>query len=319
MDNPVRKNVFELLSITFDSKEEVVSFSQKQKAEIISQSVKASCCRRAIIQGVLTARGRIDVDSIYVSVDSTETAEFIKEIILDVYSKNADEVTSSVGGRRKLMSFNAKSAAKYLGEIDQKGIFYSEKCPMCQSYFLKGLFLAAGRVSDPVKQYSLEFSVGHRSQALFDLFLKLGLTPRISVKKNETLVYFRNSSMLEDFFALSNMNQTAFDIMNAKIKGELRNNANRIANCETNNIDRAVSASISQITLIEELVERGLISLLPEELEMTARFRMENRDMSLSQMAGAITPPISKSGLSHRLKKITEMAENILKGNLDDI
>ena len=115
------------------------------------------------------------------------------------------------------------------------------------------------------------------------------------------------------------MNQTAFDIMNAKIKGELRNTANRIANCETNNIDRAVSASISQITLIEELVERGLISLLPEELERTARFRMENRDMSLSQMAGAITPPISKSGLSHRLKKITEMAENILKGKLDDI
>ena len=132
-------------------------------------------------------------------------------------------------------------------------------------------------------------------------------------------MYFRNSTTLEDFFALANMNQTAFDIMNAKIKGELRNTANRIANCETNNIGRAVSASISQITLIEELVERGLISLLPDELERTARFRMENRDMSLSQLAGAITPPISKSGLSHRLKKITEMAENILKGKLDDI
>ena len=296
-----------------------MSFSQDQKADIISQSVKASCCKRAFLQGVLTARGRIDNDNIYVSVDSAEAAEFIKGIILDVYSKNADEVTSSVGGRRKLLSFNAKSAAKYLDEIDEKGIYYAEKCPMCQSFFLKGLFLAAGRVSDPVKQYSLEFSVGQRSQALFDLLLKLGLTPRISVKKNETLIYFRNSSLLEDFFALANMNQTAFDIMNAKIKGELRNTANRIANCETNNIDRAVSASISQITLIEELVDRGLISLLPDELERTARFRMENRDMSLSQLAGAITPPISKSGLSHRLKKITEMAENILSGKLDDI
>ena len=147
----------------------------------------------------------------------------------------------------------------------------------------------------------------------------MGFTPRISAKKSETLVYFRNSAALEDFFALANMNQTAFDIMNAKINGELRNTANRIANCETNNIDRAVSASMTQIALIEELVERGLISLLPDELERTARFRMENSDMSLSQMAGAITPPISKSGLSHRLKKITEMAENILNGKLDDI
>ena len=66
-------------------------------------------------------------------------------------------------------------------------------------------------------------------------------------------------------------------------------------------------------------MERGLISQLPDELEMTARFRMENRDMSLSQLAGAITPPISKSGLSHRLKKITEMAEKLLKGKFDDV
>ena len=147
----------------------------------------------------------------------------------------------------------------------------------------------------------------------------LGFTPRIAAKKNETLVYFRNSTALEEFFTLANMNNTAFHIMNAKIEGELRNVANRIANCETNNIDRAVSASMSQITLIEELVKRGLISQLPDELEKTARFRMENRDMSLSQLAGAITPPVSKSGLSHRLKKITEMAEKLLKGNFDDI
>ena len=296
-----------------------MSFSQDQKTDIIAQSVKASCCKRALLQGVLTARGRVSGDSISISVDSTETAEFIKTVILDVYSKNADDVVSSVGGRRKLISFCAKSASKYINELESSGISFMEKCPLCLSYLLRGVFLASGRVSDPVKQYSLEFSVADRAQLLSEYFTALGFTPRISAKQNETLVYFRNSTLLEEFFALANMNQTAFDIMNAKIKGELRNTANRIANCETNNIDRAVSASISQITLIEELMERGLLSLLPEELERTARFRMENRDMSLSQLAGAITPPISKSGLSHRLKKITEMAENILKGNLENI
>lgn len=296
-----------------------MSFSQDQKAEIISQSVKATCCKRALVQGVLAARGYVDNEIISISVDTVETSEFIKEMILDVYSKSAEEVTSNVGGRRKILSFSAKSAIKYINDFAEDGLSYMEKCPMCQSYFIRGIFLASGRVSDPMKQYSLEFSVGERTNLLFDFLSSLGLTPRISVKKNETLIYFRNSSMLEDFFALANMNQTAFDIMNAKINGELRNAANRIANCETNNIDRAVSASITQISLIEELVERGLIYLLPDELQQTAMFRMENRDMSLSQMAGAITPPISKSGLSHRLKKITEMAEKILKGKLDDI
>lgn len=296
-----------------------MSFSQDQKADIIAQSVKASCCKRAFLQGVLTVRGYVDGENISISVDSADTADFIKTIILDVYSKNAEDVTSSAGGRRKLLSFKAKSAAKYISELDSVGIAFLEKCPLCLSYFLKGVFIGAGRVSDPAKQYSLEFSVGERAQMLSEFFTSLGFTPRVSEKKNETLVYFRNSTTLEDFFALANMNQTAFDIMNAKIQGELRNTANRIANCETNNIDRAVSASVSQIALIEELMERGLLSLLPEELERTARFRVENSDMSLSQLAGAITPSISKSGLSHRLKKITEMAENILKGNLENL
>jgi DNA-binding protein WhiA len=123
--------------------------------------------------------------------------------------------------------------------------------------------------------------------------------------------------MIEDFFAMANMNNTAFEIMNMKIQGELRNNANRIVNCETNNIDRAVSASMEQITLINELIKRDLISLLPDELASTARFRIDHQDMSLSQLAGAITPPISKSGLAHRLKKITEMAKAILEGRRD--
>lgn len=296
-----------------------MSFSQDQKTDIISQSIKSSCCKVALLQGVMAVRGRVEKDRISISVDSIDTVNYLKEIILDIYSKNAEEVTSSVGGRRKIISFGAKSAIKYVSDIDREGITYSEKCAMCQSYFIKGIFLAAGRITDPSKQYSLEFSVGERTEALYAFLSSLGLAPKISVKKNETVIYFRNSSMLEDFFALANMNQTAFDIMNAKIKGELRNTANRIANCELNNIGRATAASYSQIELIEQLIDRGLISLLPDELEKTAMFRMENRDMSLSQMAGAITPPISKSGLSHRLKKITEMAENILNGKLDDI
>ena len=296
-----------------------MSFSQDQKMGIIAQSVKASCCKRALLQGILSVRAHVSEGNILVSVDSTDTASFVKSLIFDVYSKEAEEVVSSAGGRRKMLSFDAKSVSKYLTELADTGISYPEKCQMCQSYFLRGVFLAAGRVSDPVKQYSLEFSVGDRAGLLADFFISLGLDPKISEKKNETVVYFRNSTLLEDFFALANMNQTAFEVMNAKIEGELRNTANRIANCETNNIDRAISASMSQISLIEELIERGLISLLPDELERTARFRMENKDMSLSQLAGAITPPISKSGLSHRLKKITEMAENILKGNLDSI
>ena len=207
-----------------------MSFSQDQKMGIIAQSVKASCCKRALLQGILSVRAHVNGGNILVSVDSTDTASFVKGLIFDVYSKEAEEVVSSAGGRRKMISFDAKSVFKYLTELQDTGITYPEKCQTCQSYFLRGVFLAAGRVSDPVKQYSLEFSVGERAGLLADFFTSLGLEPKISEKKNETVVYFRNSSLLEDFFALANMNQTAFEVMNAKIEGELRNTANRIAN-----------------------------------------------------------------------------------------
>ena len=109
------------------------------------------------------------------------------------------------------------------------------------------------------------------------------------------------------------MNNTVFALMNAKIQGEIRNNANRVANCETNNIGKAVTASMDVISVIEELDAKGLLSQLPEELEITARARMENKHLSLSQLAATITPPITKSGLSHRLKKIAEIADDIIK------
>jgi DNA-binding transcriptional regulator WhiA len=122
-----------------------------------------------------------------------------------------------------------------------------------------------------------------------------------------------DDEIYEDFFALAGMNQLAFVLMNAKIQRELRNSANRIANCETNNITKAINASQSQIAILRELDAKGLMSQLPDELEKTARLRMEHDDLSLSQLAALMTPRVSKPGLSHRLKRITEIATSLLE------
>ena len=130
--------------------------------------------------------------------------------------------------------------------------------------------------------------------------------------KGKKIIYFRNSSAIEDFLALAAVNNTIFALMNAKIQGEIRNNVNRISNCETNNINKAVLASSGQIAVIQELVRTGLISQLPDELQKTALLRMEHSDLSLSQLAAIITPYISKPGLSHRLRRITELGKELL-------
>ena len=289
-----------------------MSFSTEQKSEIIDNLPDRLCCKRAMLEGILASRAFICEDGISISLSDTGVCGLVEELIGEIYSKDSSVTTSRVGGRRRLVSFDAPAPRKYIENLSG-GICHYSKCQMCESAFLRGVFLASGRASDPERQYSLEFSLGKRTDAFFDYFTSLCLTPRISKKPSEDVIYFKNSTQIEDFFALAGMNQTAFKLMNEKIQSEIRNNANRIANCETNNIDKAVSASMNQISLIEELMEKGLLSFLPDELELTARARMEHKDLSLSQLAAIITPPISKPGLSHRLKKITAIAEELLK------
>ena len=103
--------------------------------------------------------------------------------------------------------------------------------------------------------------------------------------------------------------------MNIKIANELKNNANRLRNFDTVNITKAVDAANSQITVIRELYDRNLLGSLPSELEATARLRLENPDMSLAQLAIHSVPPVSKSGITHRLQKIMEFGERLLKKN----
>ena len=289
-----------------------MSFSSDQKSEIVSLVMKSACCRRAFMHGALFGAGLND-GSVTLSLDSDNTVAFMSSLIKEIYSKEPERVSSPKGGRRRMIAFESKSAEKYVQSVLDGDFSFKIGCAMCESAFLRGLFLVCGRVSDPAKQYSLEFSLGEATDSGMKLFEELGFTPRLSRKPNETLIYFRNSSAIEDFFANAGMNTTVFALMNAKIQGEIRNNANRIANCETNNIGKAVSASMDVISVIEELDAKGLLSQLPDELETTARARMEYKHLSLSQLAATITPPITKSGLSHRLKKIAEIAEGLIK------
>ncbi len=296
-----------------------MSFSAEQKAGIISTPIKDSCCRRAFIQGILASKGKIDGKSVEISVDKQENAEFIAELVEEIYSKSPEITTAKNGGRRRMMRFESPSAIKYINSFLKGETLFSQQCGQCRSHFLRGLFFASGRLSDPSKQFLLEFSVGERAEVISSFFADSGLSPHISNKANERVVYFKRGEDLEDILALAGLNSAAFALMNTIIKKQLRNNVNRITNCTTGNISKAVLASMKQIVLIEELINKGLISQLPDELAETARLRLEHRDLSLSQLAALTTPRISKPGLSHRLKRITEMAGALLEGRIEDI
>ena len=267
------------------------------------------------LSGALAAKATASSGEVLFTAENADIQAFLGDYAKEIYAKDPEKIKRKNGGRGMLLSLKSNSALKYVSNIlesKDSAELFKQKCQGCQAAFLRGVFLACGRASDPAVQYSLEFSVGERAPLFMRLFEELGLTPRLAVRRSERVIYFRAGSEIEDFFALAGMNNTVFSLINAKINSEIRNNANRIANCETNNIGKAVNASMKHINAINDLIEANMLSSLPDELERTARLRVQHTDLSLSQLANISVPSITKSGLSHRLNKILEIAEQKL-------
>lgn len=290
-----------------------MSFVGEQKREIIETPIKNSCCRRALLLGALASRATVCDDTVSLTLSDSNVINCFSSLVLEIYGKEPVVQTSKRGGRGKILSFHSKSASKYISNLAKHNII-QERCASCKSSFLRGAFLASGKLADPRKEIFAELSViPARIELFLDLLNDLGLTFLCLKRKGEKIgIYAKKSDTVEDFFALVGMNSTFFLLMNEKINKESRNNANRVSNCETNNIAKSVDAAAKQIALISELERRGLLNALPEDLLTTARLRLLYTDMSLSQLALASNPPISKSGLSHRLKKITQIAEQLI-------
>ena len=290
-----------------------MSFSSDLNTEIATHAIKNVCCRKAFLNAILLSKGYTDNNTICINAENDLFASFISKLIFEFYGRNPEILRPQKGGRYRTIVFNSKTAQKYLFDLKNGATpFYISKCNLCATYFFRGLFFSCGNVSDPQKQYLLEFSPYAHHDLILSILSEIGIEPNLTTRFDKKVIYIKKSVMIEDFFAYAGMNNATFALMNTKIKRELRNNANRVANCEMNNIDKAVSASHRQISVIEELEKANLLSSLPDELEKTARLRLERRDLSLSQLAAISVPSISKSGLSHRLNRIMELAVQLM-------
>ena len=294
-----------------------MSFLSEQKNEITEQIPKSACCRRAMLNGIIFSKARILGGETCISLENQRIAEFAATLVKEFFGKDSSISISEKGGRCRQVVFHSPACEKYIIALSSENpVYFAERCANCRQSFLRGVFLACGRMTDPEKQYRLEFAPIARHKILLEYLNDMGISFSITVRRGELIIYTGNSSQAEDFFAAIGMNSTAFLLMNAKIKSEFKNTANRIRNCETNNILKTVSAAARWIDAIEALDRANLLSTLPEELEQTARLRIQFKDYSLARLAAEFTPPISKPGLSHRLNKIVELSENLL-GNKD--
>lgn len=184
--------------------------------------------------------------------------------------------------------------------------------------FLRGAFLACGVVTDPNKSYHLEFSVGdkERSQEIFKIITESGMKIKTSCRKEKYILYSKESESISDILTYIGAMISSMEVMNAKIYKGVRNNVNRAVNCETANIDKTIEAGRRQAAAIKIIeIEKGL-NFLTEDLRSIAEIRRDNLDLSLSDIGKMLNPPISRSGVYHRIKKILEIAEELKKSNL---
>jgi len=191
------------------------------------------------------------------------------------------------------------------------------KCASCFSHFLKGLFVNYGNVTNPEKSYHLELSFKSEGErdAVGEVLLENGMPMKATKRKNRYLLYIKDSTQIEDFFAVIGANRLAFDLMNSKIVREVRGDANRQMNCDMANIKKTLSAAGKHIEIIGELKNSGAIIRLPADLRETADLRFENTQASMADLGLLHNPPISKSGVKHRLDKIVDFFEELKEKN----
>ncbi len=183
----------------------------------------------------------------------------------------------------------------------------------CRRAYLKGAFLAAGAISDPRRFYHFEIACPsmEKAQLLQDICAQFDLDARIIPRKSQYVLYLKEGTQIVDVLGVMGAVRSLMDLENIRILREISNDVNRRVNCETANIGRTVDAAMRQIQDIEYIRDKAGLSSLPEPLRQMAQIRLENMDLSLKDLGAMMDPPIGKSGVNHRLAKLSSIAQKL--------
>lgn len=186
-----------------------------------------------------------------------------------------------------------------------------ESC--CKRAFLRGAFLSAGSVSDPKKGYHLEIVCSCMAQAeqIVRLLLDFEIEAHLVTRKKYAVVYLKEGSGIADFLNVTEAHIALLEFENSRVVREVRNTVNRRVNCETANIAKTVTAASRQVEDILLLRDRYGFEKLPASLRQMAEARLEYPDAPLRELGACLDPPVGKSGVNHRLRKLCELADKV--------
>ena len=206
-----------------------------------------------------------------------------------------------------------QEAGKYkLGYIDEN--VFSDVC--CKRAYIRGAFLACGSVNDPEKTYHMEFVVSSLecAESLMSAINSFGVDSKYILRKEHYVIYVKEGEQIADILNIIGAHVSLMKFENIRILKDMRNNVNRRVNCETANLSKTINAAVKQIEEIEFIRDNYGLKYLPPMLYQAAEARLKYPDASLKELGGKGTPPVGKSGMNHRLHKISEIAQKLMKG-----
>ncbi|MBQ1281314.1 MAG: DNA-binding protein WhiA [Oscillospiraceae bacterium] len=298
-----------------------MSFSSGVKAELCRQPVTHRCCAVSECFGILLYCNTFQNQMIRIVTESADFANRLPRLFKRAFNLSFDRLPEEAENRskrvfeitdpNKLMLIRETFGFSPQGESVLHVNYGVLEGDCCVCSFLRGAFLSGGSVTDPDKRYHLElstthFKVGRETHALM---LDIDLRPKETERGGSIVLYFKQSDFIEDFLTAIGAPVCAMRIMEARVEKELTNEVNRRVNCETANLTKVVDAAQEQITAIRKLESRGVLETLPQKLQTTAKMRLENPEATLTELSEMMDPPVTKSAMNHRMRKLIELSK----------
>lgn len=294
------------------------SFSRDVKEELYKIELTDRCCIGARFAGlILFGANKISKNEIRLVTDNPDVLGSFVELSRLLGVEATVKQKNETGAKYTAVISDSVMVAQILYDLnildDSGKIVYCMdkiKKPCCKREVLRGAFLGAGAVSDPEKNYNLEYvtSDGLLCESIVKLFAELGFEFHYIMRKNKYVAYVKNSEVIADVLSFLGAYRAQMALINIKIEKEVRNDVNRSANIETSNLSRTINASVEQIQAIYKIRDTVGLDSLPDDLREIALLRLGHKDLSLTELGQLLNPPLTKSGVNHRMKKILKYA-----------
>ncbi len=296
-----------------------MSFSADVKTELCRRDETQACCRVAQLYGALLFAHTFRPTEVRVVTGLPLLADTLSALLRAQTGFDFDEIRAPLGGKtslrivspdklvalRELFAYGETSGVTL--HINQA--LLGDEC--CMAAFLRGAFLTGGTILNPLQTYHLELATTHQHvcREAVTLFYECRLNPKIMTRAGHHVLYFKSSESIEDFLTTIGATRHALQLMEIKVEKDVRNQINRKVNCDTANVAKTVEAVLTQSRTLQRLKESDAWDKLTPALRETAEMRLLYPEDSLTELAARFTPPLGRSGLNHRLRKLKQIAE----------